>query len=164
MTHIGFLLADNSRHAHKTNDQQVREIGVTGPQARLLLLLNRFPGENQSLYAELLEVEPITLCRMVDRLEEAELIERRREPADRRAWRLHLTAKSRKTIERLQHGVDSLVDEMLAGLSAAERDELERLLKTIGSNLAARREVARAANSFHRSADFRTPLARARAG
>lgn len=146
MTHIGFLLADNSRLARWSFDQQVREIGVTGPQARLLLLLNRFPGENQSFYAELLEVEPITLCRMVDRLEEAELIERRRDPADRRAWRLHLTAKSRKTIERLQHGVDSLVDEMLAGLSAAERDELERLLKTIGSNLAARREVARAAN------------------
>jgi len=146
MTHIGFLLADNSRLARWSFDQQVREIGVTGPQARLLLLLNRFPGENQSFYAELLEVEPITLCRMVDRLEEAELIERRRDPADRRAWRLHLTAKSRKTSERLQHGVDSLVDEMLAGLSAAERDELERLLKTIGSNLAARREVARAAN------------------
>jgi len=146
MTHIGFLLADNSRLARWSFDQQVREIGVTGPQARLLLLLNRFPGENQSFYAELLEVEPITLCRMVDRLEEAELIERRRDPADRRAWRLHLTAKSRKTIERLQHGIDSLVDEMLAGLSAAERDELERLLKTIGSNLAARREVARAAN------------------
>ena len=146
MTHIGFLLADNSRLARWSFDQQVREIGVTGPQARLLLLLNRFPGENQSFYAELLEVAPITLCRMVDRLEEAELIARRRAPADRRAWRLHLTAKSRKTIERLQHGVDSLVDEMLAGLSAAERDELERLLKTIGSNLAARREVARAAN------------------
>jgi DNA-binding MarR family transcriptional regulator len=146
MTHIGFLLADNSRLARWSFDRQVREIGVTGPQARLLLLLNRFPGENQSFYAERLEVEPITLCRMVDRLEEAELIERRRDPADRRAWRLHLTAKSRKTIEDLQQRVDSLVDEMLAGLSAAEHAELERLLKTIGSNLAARRETARAAN------------------
>jgi DNA-binding MarR family transcriptional regulator len=146
MTHIGFLLADNSRLARWAFDQQVREVGVTGPQARLLLLLNRFPGENQSFYAELLEVEPITLCRMVDRLEEAGLIERRRDPGDRRAWRLHLTAKSRKTMEQLQHRVDSLVEEMLAGLSAAEHSELERLLKTIGSNLAARRELARAAN------------------
>jgi DNA-binding MarR family transcriptional regulator len=146
MTHIGFLLADNSRLARWSFDQQVREIGVTGPQARLLLLLNRFPGKNQSFYAELIEVEPITLCRMVDRLEEAGLIERRRDPADRRAWRLHLTAKSRKTIEDLQQRVDSLVDEMLAGLSASEHAELERLLKTIGSNLAARRELARAAN------------------
>jgi DNA-binding MarR family transcriptional regulator len=144
--HIGFLLADNSRLARWAFDRQVREIGVTGPQARLLLLLNRFAGENQSFYAERLEVEPITLCRMVDRLEEGGLIERRRDPADRRAWRLHLTPKSRQTMERLQQRIDSLVDEMLAGLSAAERNELERLLKAIGSNLAARRETARAAN------------------
>lgn len=146
MVHVGFLLADNSRLARWAFDQQVREIGVTGPQARLLLLLNRFPGENQSFYAERLEVEPITLCRMVDRLEEAGLIERRRDPGDRRAWRLHLTAKSRKTMEQLQHRVDSLVEEMLDGFSAGERTELERLLKAIGSNLAARRDVTRTAN------------------
>jgi DNA-binding MarR family transcriptional regulator len=146
MTHIGFLLADNSRLARWAFDQQVREVGVTGPQARLLLLLNRFPGENQSFYAELLEVEPITLCRMVDRLEEAGLIERRRDPGDRRAWRLHLTAKSEKTMKGLQHRIDSLVEEMLAGLSSGERNELERLLKAIGTNLAARRELTRAAN------------------
>lgn len=146
MTHMGFLLADNSRLARWAFDRKVREIGVTGPQARLLLLLNRFPGENQSFYAERLEVEPITLCRMVDRLEEAGLIERRRDPADRRAWRLHLTAKSRQTTERLQQRVDSLVEEMLDGLSVGEQRELERLLKAIGSNLAARRETTRAAN------------------
>lgn len=146
MMHIGFLLADNSRLARWAFDRQVREIGVTGPQARLLLLLNRFAGENQSFYAERLEVEPITLCRMVDRLEEGGLIERRRDPADRRAWRLHLTAKSRQTIEKLQQRVDSLVEEMLDGLSRTEQAELERLLKAIGSNLAARREMTKAAN------------------
>ncbi|HEX7710588.1 MAG TPA: MarR family transcriptional regulator [Sphingomonadaceae bacterium] len=144
--HIGFLLADNSRLARWAFDRQVREIGVTGPQARLLLLLNRFAGENQSFYAERLEVEPITLCRMVDRLEEGGLIERRRDPADRRAWRLHLTAKSRQTMEKLQQRVDSLVEEMLDGLSRTEQAELERLLKAIGSNLAARREMTKAAN------------------
>lgn len=144
--HIGFLLADNSRLARWAFDQQVREIGVTGPQARLLLLLNRFGGENQSFYAERLEVEPITLCRMVDRLEEGGLIERRRDPSDRRAWRLHLTAKSEKTMAKLQRRIDSLVEHMLDGLSPTERAELERLLKAIGSNLAARRELTRAAN------------------
>ena len=146
MPHIGFLLADNSRLARWAFDQQVREIGVTGPQARLLLLLNRFPGENQSFYAEQIEVEPITLCRMVDRLEEAGLIERRRDPSDRRAWQLHLTAKSKQTMDGLQHKVDSLVEDMLAGLSGGERLEFERLLKTISTNLATRRELARAAN------------------
>lgn len=146
MTHIGFLLADNSRLARWAFDRQVREIGVTGPQARLLLLLHRFPGENQSFYAEQIEVEPITLCRMVDRLEEAGLVERRRDPADRRAWRLHLTTKSRKTMEQLQHRVDSLVEDMLEGLSGTERKEFERLLNQISANLATRRDTLRAAH------------------
>jgi DNA-binding MarR family transcriptional regulator len=146
MTHIGYLLADNSRLARWSFDQQVREIGVTGPQARLLLTLNRQPGENQGFYAERLEVEPITLCRMVDRLEEASMVERRPDPADRRAWQLHLTDKSRKVVEKLQQRVDSLVEDMLAGLTSAERSEFARLLKVVGSNLSERRDMARISN------------------
>ena len=146
MTHSGYLLADNSRLARWSFDQQVREIGVTGPQARLLLTLNRRPGENQGFYAEQLEVEPITLCRMVDRLEEASMVERRPDPADRRAWQLHLTDKSRKVVEKLQQRVDSLVEDMLAGLTSAERSEFARLLKVVGSNLSERRDMARISN------------------
>jgi DNA-binding MarR family transcriptional regulator len=143
MNHIGFLLADNSRLARRAFDRKVREIGVTGPQARLLLTLNRAPGENQGFYADRLEVEPITLCRMADRLEEAGMIERRSDPADRRAWQLHLTDKSRKVVGQLQQKVDSLVDDMLAGLSADERAEFSRLLTAVGENLSERRETAR---------------------
>lgn len=143
MLHLGFLLADNSRLARWSFDQQVRVAGVTGPQARLLLNLNRAPGENQGFYAERLEVEPITLCRMVDRLEEAEMIERRRDPADRRAWRLYLTEKSSQVVELLQHELDQLVDGMLDGISQDEREQFTRILKTVGANLSARREVAR---------------------
>lgn len=146
MTHIGYLLADNSRLARWAFDQQVREIGVTGPQARLLLQLHRRPGQNQGFYAEQLEVEPITLCRMVDRLEEAGMVERRRDPADRRAWQLHLTEKSRKVVTRLQQRVDSLVDDMLCGLSCDERAEFARLLKAVGTNLSERRELTRTSN------------------
>ena len=146
MTHIGYLLADDSRLARWAFDQQVREIGVTGPQARLLLTLNRRPGENQGFYAEQLEVEPITLCRMVDRLEEASMVERRPDPADRRAWQLHLTDKSRKVVEKLQQRVDSLVEDMLAGLTSAERLEFARLLKVVGTNLSGRRDMARISN------------------
>jgi DNA-binding MarR family transcriptional regulator len=146
MDHIGFLLADNSRLARWAFDQRVREIGVTGPQARLLLTLNRQPGENQGFYAERLEVEPITLCRMVDRLEEAGMVERRRDPDDRRAWQLHLTAKSERIVERLQQRVDSLVEDMLDGLTLGERSEFARLLRAVGANLAERRELARTSN------------------
>lgn len=146
MIHIGFLLADNSRLTRWAFDQRVREIGVTGPQARLLLMLNRRPGENQGFYAEQLEVEPITLCRMVDRLEEGDMVERRKDPTDRRAWQLHLTPKSRNLVAKLQQRVDSLVEDMLCGLTSDERSEFARLLKAVGANLSERRETARISN------------------
>ena len=60
----------------------------------MLSVLRRHEGINQGGLAEILEVEPITVCRMVDRLQEAGLVERRPDPADRRSWRLHLTAKA----------------------------------------------------------------------
>ena len=146
MTHLGFLLADNSRLARWAFDQKVREIGVTGPQARLLLMLNRRPGENQGFYAEQLEVEPITLCRMVDRLEDGGMVERRADPADRRAWQLHLTAKSKQVVEKLQQKADSLVEDMLEGLTSAERTEFARLIRVVAANLTSRREAARISN------------------
>lgn len=146
MEHIGFLLADNSRLARRAFDRRMREIGVTGPQARLLLTLSRVPGENQGFYAERLEVEPITLCRMIDRLAEADLIERRPDPADRRAWQIHLTDKSRKILGQLRQKADSVVDDMLAGLDAADRAEFARLLEAVGENLSERRDAAGVSN------------------
>ena len=146
MTHIGHLLADNSRLARRAFDERVRADGVTGPQARLLLMLERGPGENQGHYAELLDVEPITLCRMVDRLEDAGLVQRRPDLNDRRARRLHLTAKSRAKLARLRDRLDTMVEEILTGLSVAEREEFVRLLSVVRSNLAAQREQERTAN------------------
>ena len=146
MSHIGHLLADNSRLARRAFDERVRADGVTGPQARLLLILDRSPGENQGHYADLLDVEPITLCRMVDRLEDAGLVERRPDLNDRRARRLHLTAKSREKLTRLRERLDAMVEEILTGLSVAERDEFVRLLTVVRTNLAAQREQEKAAN------------------
>jgi DNA-binding MarR family transcriptional regulator len=146
MSHIGYLLADNSRLARRAFDERVRAEGVTGPQARLLLTLERSPGENQGHYADLLEVEPITLCRMVDRLEDARLVERRPDLNDRRARRLHLTDKSREKLTRLRERLDAMVEEMLAGLSVADREDFVRLLTVVRTNLASQREQERAAN------------------
>jgi len=146
MSHIGHLLADNSRLARRAFDERVRADGVTGPQARLLIMIERNPGENRGHYAALLDVEPITLCRMVDRLEDAGLVERRPDLNDRRARRLHLTAKSREKLTRLRERLDTMVEEILTGLSVAERDEFVRLLTVVRSNLAAQREQERTAN------------------
>ena len=146
MSPIGYLLADSSRLARRAFDERVRAEGVTGPQARLLLMLQRTPGENQGHYADLLEVEPITLCRMVDRLEEAGLVERQPDPGDRRARRLHLTDKSRKKLTRLRQRLETMLEEMLAGLSVADHDDFIRLLTVIRTNLAAQRGQEKAAD------------------
>jgi len=133
---------------HRMNDLGIIvDLSHCGEQTTLDgLTLSRRPGENQGFYAERLEVEPITLCRMVDRLEEAGMIERRRDPTDRRAWHLHLTPKSRQVLELLQESVDSLVKDMLGGLTSAEQTEFARLMHAVGANLAARREMARTAH------------------
>ncbi len=136
----GYRLADNSRQLRRLFDERVRGLAITGPQARLLLSLERNPGENQAFYAERLEIEPITLTRIVDRLEEAGWIERRSDPADRRARILHLTDKSRGIVTRLRVSVEGLFEEMLAGFDAGERAVFAELLERIATNLATARQ------------------------
>lgn len=136
----GYRLADNSRQLRRLFDERVRCLGLTGPQARLLLSLARNPNENQVFYAERLEIEPITLTRIVDRLEEAGWVERQNDPADRRARILHLTDKSRGIVTRLHNIVDFLSEEMLDGFDAAERAAFARALDRIATNLAVARQ------------------------
>lgn len=140
MDNIGYLLSDRSRLLRRAFDERVRALGITGPQARLLLHLLHNEGENQGHYADQLDVEAITLCRMVDRMEEAGMIERRRDPADRRAWQLYLTARTRDMIEEVRACIDQILEDMLAGISATEREEFARILTMIGTNLGARRD------------------------
>jgi MarR family transcriptional regulator, transcriptional regulator for hemolysin len=136
----GYRLADNSRLLRRLFDERVRSLGLTAAQARLLLSLERNPDENQVFHAELLEIEPITLTRIVDRLEEAGWVERRSDPADRRARILHLTDKSRGIVTRLRAIVEGLFEDMLGGFDPAERVLFAALLERIGTNLAAARQ------------------------
>lgn len=141
MRSLSYLLVDTARLMRRHFDARVRNLGVTSPQARLLLILSRFEGENQGFYAERLEVEPITLCRMVDRLEETNLVERRKDPADRRAWRLFLTTRSRPMIESLHACIAALEAEMLAQLEDAEAETLHTLLARMQHNLTGKPEL-----------------------
>ncbi len=130
-----YLLSDTARLLRKAFDGRVRQLGMTSPQARLLLILSHNEGENQAFYAERLEVEPISLARMLDRMEEAGRVERRPDPADRRAWRVYLTDAGRKIIDRVYLCINGLEDEMLLNMSEDQRTALASLLETIRSNL-----------------------------
>ncbi len=133
---IGFLLADVSRLMRRAFDERARSIGVTRPQWRLLAALGRHEGSNQGTLAEMLEVEPITLCRMVDRLQDAGMVERRPDPADRRAWRLFLTPKSRKLSQELRPLGEQVMAAAMAGVSQADQARLRRTFNQIRLNLA----------------------------
>jgi DNA-binding MarR family transcriptional regulator len=132
---FGFLLSDVSRLMRRRFDERARTIGATRAQWRALTSISRNEGINQGGLAELLEVEPITLCRMVDRLEEAGLVERRRDPNDRRAWQLFLLPKSHPILDSLRGMADELFVGALDGLTTDDQVHLTASLSRIRENL-----------------------------
>jgi len=86
-----FLLYDVARMMRVHADKRARTRGMTRAQWVILVHLERSPGLSQSELAGLVEVEPITVARLIDRLEARGMVERRHDPRDRRIWRLHLT-------------------------------------------------------------------------
>ncbi len=135
---LGSLIADVSPLMPRAFDERARGIGVSRPQWRVLTMLRRHEGINQGGLADLIEVEPITLCRMVDRLQEADLVERRADPADRRAWRLYLTDKARALLEDMRPLALGLFDDAMAGLELEEREALFQMLARLRVNLSRR--------------------------
>jgi DNA-binding MarR family transcriptional regulator len=99
-------------------DKRARAHGMTRAQWSILLRLQEQPGLLQKELAELLEVEPITVARLIDRLESRAMVERRPDPLDRRCWRLHLTDASRPLLGEINEQLDDLTGILCEGLSA----------------------------------------------
>lgn len=137
---IAVLMADVSRMMRRAFDERARTIGVTRPQWQVLTVLKRHEGINQGGLAEHLDVEPITLCRMVDRLQEADLVERRKDPADRRVWRLFLTEKAKELSAELKPLGMQVLSDSMQGLSEADREILFESLSCIRKNLVRRHQ------------------------
>jgi DNA-binding MarR family transcriptional regulator len=142
---VGFLLHDVSRLLRVRFDRRARALGLTRAQWRVLAHLAPRQGINQSSLAEILEVENITLGRHIDRLEDSEWVVRRRDPDDRRAWRLFLTDKSRPVLDQMEIIAAEAQGEAMAGLSDDERSRLLGLLLSMKRNMTAREAEARAA-------------------
>ncbi len=144
---FGFLLHDIARLLRKRYEQRARPLGLTRAQWQILAHLQRHEGINQSGLAEILELEPITVGRVIDRMEEAALVERRAHPTDRRAHRLFLTERGRPLLELSRVLGEEVRGEAFAGLTAEQRDTLIDLLVRVRGNLSERRgdEEARGA-------------------
>ncbi|HJQ17542.1 MAG TPA: MarR family transcriptional regulator [Allosphingosinicella sp.] len=136
MDSFAFDVAETARLMRRDFDRRAASLGVTRAQWRVLVRLAGEAGARQVELAEALDVEPITLCRMIDRLEEAGFVERRRDGVDRRAWNLHLTDKAGPLIEKLHVLGEAFQAEALAGISAADLQLARDVLAQIRSNLA----------------------------
>jgi DNA-binding MarR family transcriptional regulator len=135
---LASILSDVARLVRREFDARARDIGVTRPQWQVLTVLRRHEGVNQGGLADLLEVEPITVCRMVDRLQEAELVERRADPADRRSWRLFLTGKAEALLAQLRPFADDMIEDALFGVTEGNRAILRQVLEQMRQNLSRR--------------------------
>jgi MarR family transcriptional regulator for hemolysin len=132
---LGFLLGDVSRLIRQRFDDRADGLGLTRAQWRVLAQLRRREGINQSALAEILEIEPITLVRHIDRLVAKDFVERRPDPKDRRAWKLHLKEEVLPVLDRLRIISEQTLDEAMQGISAEQRERLIDALLVMKTNL-----------------------------
>ena len=136
---IGWLLHDVARLMRKQFEQVARaqELGLTRAQASVIAHLSRQEGVNQACLAQIMEIEPITLVRLLDRLEELGFVERQADPTDRRARLLRLTPAAHAVLERIRAIAADVLDDACAGMPEERRALLADILTEMKTNLVA---------------------------
>src|ERR1700726_2672901 len=132
---LAFTINDVARLLRTYADHQARRFGMPRAKWAVLARLDRFEGLKQNELAEMLDLQPITLTRLLDGLADNGLIERRPDPDDRRAKRLYLTPGARPLLERLTELGEDLMETALVGLNPADVNGLLAHLATVKENL-----------------------------
>lgn len=132
---IGFLLHDASRLLRKTFERNAVRYGLSSAQWRLLVRVFKEEGITQARLAELLEIEPISVSRLIDRMEAGDWIERRADAADRRARNIFLTQRSRAIFGEMRGVADDVFGRALEGIDHDSRQVILNGLQTIINNL-----------------------------
>ena len=133
---FGFLLRDVSRLYVRRFEQRAAALGLTLPQCRALVYLALNEGISQARLAELTDVEPMTLVRILDRMESDGWLERRVDPADRRARCIYLRAKAKPLVDDIWELADLTREEAFLGVPKKQADMLIGLLDQVRNNLA----------------------------
>ncbi len=132
---FGFLVKDIGRLYAKLFERRARDLHWSLSECKVLTYLQRNAGISQIKLAELTGVEPMSLVRILDRMEADGLIERRPDPSDRRARQLFLKDKAQRTLDQLWKLSDATRAQSLAGIKSEERQVLIDLLERIHRNL-----------------------------
>lgn len=136
-TAYGYLLVDVARLYKTLFNRRFQPLfGLTQAQSRTLIHLARSEGINQAGLAELLEIQPITLARAIDRLEADGWVERRQDPNDRRAFTLHLLPKAQPALDEIRELGLALSEEAANSLTTEERLAFVRTLEVMRNNIA----------------------------
>ena len=133
---LGFLLSDLSRSMRRAFKDRIKGSSLTLAQSRALVNISRNEGIRQVDLAEVLEVQPITLARLIDQLARAGVVERRSDPADRRVFRLFLTPAAVPQLAAIHQVADAIRDQALRTLSAAEAEMVHAALRKMRDNFA----------------------------
>jgi MarR family transcriptional regulator for hemolysin len=135
LRNFGFLLKDLSHRYVQRFEVRAREISLTLPQCKVLVRLEKNEGVSQARLAELAEVDAMTMVRILDRMEADGLLERRPDPADRRARCLYLTPKAKPFLDQIWRLSEATRAEVFAGIGKNERDVFMTVLERIRDNL-----------------------------
>lgn len=134
METLPFEIGETAHALRKAFDRRAVGLGVTRAQWKVLFRLTRQPGLRQIELADMLDIEPITLTRIIDRLEEGGLVERVADPTDRRAWRLHVTARAQPLVEKLKGIADEMIAEAFSGIDPKEIEITRQVLTRVREN------------------------------
>jgi len=134
-------LYDVARHMRTYVNQRAQAQGLTRAQMIILARLERQPDISQNELAAIAEVAPITIARLIDRLEEIGLVRRCDDPSDRRAWRLRLTPAATPHLHEIKQSRARLHDEMTRGIEPAVLDAMAIGLRQMKENLSEQRLV-----------------------
>jgi len=169
MDRFGFMLKDVSRRWVRYFEWLADQIGMTITQAKVLVFLSNHEGIKQVRLADLCDTDPMTLVRVLDRMERDGLLERRADPNDRRVYRVFLRPAADPIIAEVNRIGEKARSAVLAGLSNEERMQLLSMLEIIQKNLIAlassgepRRSGGRAIPSESMRGGRRGPLGSAR--
>jgi len=136
-TSFGFLVNDVTRLMRKLFDRRAARFGLTRAQWRALKRVHHGEGITQNELAEYLEMEPIAIGRVIDRLQKAAFVERRADPQDRRVWRLHLLPKAHGVLDDMEEIGSELFKQAQRGVAAADMKILLDVFTRMKQNLVA---------------------------
>ena len=139
-------IGETAHALRKAFTRRAAALGVTGAQWKVLFKLTLKPGLRQTDLADLLDIEPITLTRIIDRLQEAGLVERTPDPTDRRAWRLQVTAKAQPVVGKLRAIADEMTAEAFSGIDPKDIEVTLKVLAQVRERAAQFGVMSKVAN------------------